>query len=95
MQVKVTARHFKAPKELRDFVEKEVLNLERYFDGVLDCHVILSSDNGQEVAEIVAHSKKHQFTAVESGPKMDRAITMAVDKLRTQLQRYKDKLTEK
>jgi len=95
MQVKVTARHFKAPKELRDFVEKEVRKLERYFDGVLNCHVILSSDNGQEVAEIVAHSKKHQFTAIESGQKMDRAVVVAVDKLRTQLQRYKSRLIEK
>ncbi len=95
MQVKVTARHFKAPKEFRDFVENEVRKLERYFDGVLNCHVILSRDNGQEVAEIVAHSKRHQFTVVETGPKMNRAVAVAIDKLRTQLQRYKDRLIEK
>jgi len=95
MQVKVTARHFKAPKELRDFVENEVHKLERYFDGVLNCHVILSRDNSQEVAEIVAHSKKHQFNVIETGQKMDRAVVVAVDKLRTQLQRYKSRLIEK
>ena len=95
MQVKITARHFKAPKELRDFVEKEVCKLERYFDGVLSCHVILSRDNSQEMAEIVAHSKKHQFTVIESDRKMDRAVAVAVDKLRTQLQRYKSRLIAK
>ncbi len=95
MRVEVTARHFKAPRELRDFAEKEVRKLERYFDGVLNCHVILSRDNGQEVAEIVAHSKRHQFTVVETGPKMNRAVAVAIDKLRTQLQRYKDRLIEK
>ena len=95
MEVEVTARHFKAPEELRDFVEKEVRKLERYFDGVLDCRVIMSHDNGREVTEIVAHSKKHQFTVIESGQKMDRVVVQAVDKLRTQLQRYKARLIDK
>ena len=95
MQIEVTARHFKAPRELRDLVEKEVRKLERYFDGVLDCHIILSRDNGQEVAEIVAHSKKHQFTVIEAGQKMDRSVVLAVDKLKTQLQRHKARLIEK
>jgi len=95
MQIKVTARHFKAPKELRKFVEKEVRRLTRYFDGVMDCHVVLSRDNGQEVAEIIAHSKGHQFTVVESSQKMDRAVILAVEKLKTQIKRYKEKLTEK
>ncbi len=95
MQIEVTARHFKAPKELRILVEKEVRRLSKYFDGVLDCRVVLSHDNGQEVAEIVAHSKRHQFNAIESGQKMDRVVVQAIDKLRTQLQRYKDKLIEK
>ncbi len=95
MQIEVTARHFKAPEELKDFVDKEVHKLERYFDGVLDCHVILSHDNGLEIAEIVAHSKKHQFTVIESGQKMDRVVVQAVDKLRTQLQRYKSRLIDK
>ena len=95
MQIEVTARHFKAPRELRNLVEKEVRKLERYFDGVLDCHIILSRDNGREVAEIVAHSKKHQFTVIEAGQKMDRAVVLAVDKLKTQLQRHKARLLEK
>ena len=95
MQIEVTARHFKAPRELRNLVEKEVRKLERYFDGVLDCHIILSRDNGREVAEIVAHSKKHQFTVIEAGQKMDRAVVLAVDKLKTQLLRHKARLIEK
>ncbi|UCD36938.1 MAG: ribosome-associated translation inhibitor RaiA [Fidelibacterota bacterium] len=95
MRIEVTARHFKAPKELRTFVEKEVRKLTRYFDGVIDCHVVLSHDNGQEVAEIIAHSKKHQFTAIQGDQKMDRAVVLAVEKLKTQITRYKEKLIEK
>ncbi len=95
MQIEVTARHFKAPRELRNFVEREVRQLTRYFDGLLDCHVVLSRSNGQEVVEIVAHSKGHQFTVAEADQKMDRAVVLAVEKLKTQLKRYKGKLIEK
>ena len=95
MQIEVTARHFKAPKQLRDFVEKEVRELRAYFDGILDCRIILTKDNGQEVAEIIAHSKGHQFTVVEASQKMDRAVVLAVDKLKAQMRRYKERLVEK
>ncbi len=95
MEIEITARHFKAPKELRTFVEKEVRRLTRYYDGVLNCHVVLSRDNWHEVAEIVAFSKKHQFKAMEVGQKMDRAVILAVEKLKTQMMRYKSKLIEK
>ena len=95
MRIEVTARHFKAPKQLRDFVEKEVRELRGYFDGILDCRIILSKDNGREVAEIIAHAKGHQFTVVEVSQKMDRAVVLAVDKLKTQMRRYKERLVEK
>lgn len=95
MQIEVTSRHFEAPRELKEFVEKKVRKLDRYFNGVLNCRIILSRDSSQEVAEIIAHSKKHQFTAIESGRKMDRAVVKAVKKLRTQLRRHKDKLVDK
>ena len=95
MDITITARHFKAPKELRTFTEKEVRKMRRYFDGVLTCHVVLSRENNREVAEIIAHSKKHQFTVIEASQKMDRAVVLAAEKLKTQITRYKDKLTEK
>ncbi len=95
VQIEVTARHFKAPNMLRRFVEKEIRKLNRYFDGVMSYHVILTHEVGQEVAEIVAHSKKHQFTATDADIKMDRAVVLAVEKMKVQINRYKEKLVQK
>ena len=94
-RIDVTARHFKAPKMLRTFVEKEIRKLNRYFGGIMNYHVILTHETGQEVAEIVAHSKRHQFTAIGSDAKMDRAVVLAIEKLKVQMNRYKEKLVEK
>ena len=95
MQIEVTARHFKAPQELKDLVAREVLKLERYFDGMISCHIVLSRENGYDMAEIIAHSKKRQFTVIEEDPKIERAVASAIDKLKTQVKRYKDKLVSK
>lgn len=95
MRIEVTARHFRAPRELRNFVEREIRRLKRYYGGVLDCQVVLSRGNGQAMVEIVAHSKGHQFTVIESSPKIDRAVVLAVEKLKSQLKRHKEKLVEK
>jgi ribosomal subunit interface protein len=95
MQIDVTARHFTAPPELKDLVEKEIRKLGRYYDGVLACHVILSRENGYDIAEIIAHSKKHQFTVIEQNPKLEHAVAAAISKLKSQIMRYKDKLVSK
>lgn len=95
MDITITARHFKAPPELRTFAEKEVRKLRRYYNGVLTCHVVLSREGNRDVAEIIAHSKKHQFTVIEASQKMDRAVVQATEKLKTQIKRYKDKITDK
>ena len=94
--IEVTARHFKAPKALRTFVEKEVRKLNRYYEeGILDYHIVLTHDSHEEKAEIVANSKGHRFTAQESDVKMDRAVVLAVEKIKHQLTRHRDKLVEK
>jgi ribosomal subunit interface protein len=95
MQIDVTVRHFTAPPELKDLVENEIRKLERYYDGVLACHVILSRENGHDIAEIIAHSKKHQFTVIEENPKIEHAVASAITKLKSQIMRYKDKLVSK
>lgn len=95
MQIDVTARHFKAPPALKDLIVKEINKLGRYYDGVLACHVILSRENGHDVAEIIARSKKHQFTVIEEDPKIERAVASAISKFKTQVIRYKDKLVSK
>ncbi|MCK4579122.1 MAG: ribosome-associated translation inhibitor RaiA [Candidatus Marinimicrobia bacterium] len=93
--IEITARHFKAPKVLRNFVEKEIRKLSKYFDGVLDYHVILTHSDGMKEAEIVANSKGHHFAANDADPKMDRAVVLAVEKMKVQLNRHKEKLVEK
>ena len=94
--IEVTARHFKAPKALRTFCEKEVRKLNRYYEeGILDYHIILTHGEKIEEAEIVANSKGHRFVAKDSDVKMDRAVVLAVEKIKNQLNKHREKMTSK
>jgi len=36
MRVNITARHYKAPDKLKEYAEKEVRKLTKYFDGIIE-----------------------------------------------------------
>ena len=95
MELEVTARHFEMPPPLKELIEKEVGKLLRYYDGVLTCRVVLDHSNSEKTAQIVATAKGHLFTVTESHQKIEWAVTTAIEKLKHQISRYKEKLVEK
>ena len=51
MQIKFTARHFKASESLKDYAENEIQRLQKFFDRIVDCDVI-QADGGTRTASI-------------------------------------------
>lgn len=92
MRLNITARHFNLSDRLKQYTEKEVRRLKRYYDGILDCDVILDWEKQAQVAEIVLHVYGTKLTVREKSEDMYKSINLAVDKLERQLKRYKGKL---
>jgi putative sigma-54 modulation protein len=93
MRLNLTCRHFKASPKLKDFVEGEVRRLKRYYDGIIECEVILNHEKAAvEVAELVLKVYGQRLTVVERSDDMKKSVASAVDKLERQLKRYKEKL---
>ncbi len=94
MNINFTARKFDASQNLQDFTTGEVNKLKRYFDGIFSCDVVLepSPDNDQPAkAELTVKVKQDLLKATESGPAYEQAVRSAVDNMRRQLLKYKDK----
>ena len=93
-----TARHFKAHDSLKEFAETELSKLFKYYDGIIKSEVILNYDkpaNSLKTAEIIVHANNHHtFTAKETSDDFKVSIEIAVDKLATQIRKYKDKLKD-
>lgn len=98
MKIKVTSRHFKARDELVEYAENAVAELEHYYDGITRADVILSfegSENETKVAELRIHVYDHVLSSIVKDSDFQKSIDAAVDKVLTQLKKYKDKLHDK
>lgn len=98
MQTQITARHFQASPQLRDFTSKRIAKLERYYDGITNVHVILSNGAGassDKFAEISLNVFRDRLTAEDSAATHEEAIDHCVSRLKRQILKYKSKLRDK
>lgn len=94
MRINITARHFKAPKHLKEYAEKKVRRLKRYYDGIIDCHIILDYEKQTQLAEITITVYNQKLVALEKSEDIFKSIDLAVDKLERQVKKYKEKLRD-
>ncbi len=95
MKVKIVERHTGSSDALRSYVLEKTKGLERYFDRIVSIDVVLSVEKERHVADMHAHLVNRKvITAREESPDMYASIDAAVDKLKRQLVKYKDHLTD-
>ena len=95
MDIHFTARKFKAHTEVKNYAIESVKKLDRLYDRIVRCDIILSYEratNSIKSAEIVLHVHGPNLYARESSDSYNKSIDLAVDKLEQQLAKYKAKL---
>jgi putative sigma-54 modulation protein len=95
MNITITARHFKAPEPLKEFAKEEVARLKKYYDGIIEGEVILTWVKLTQIAEVKLKVYGQTLTAQQKSEDIRKSITLAVDKLERQLQKYKSKWQKK
>ena len=95
MKTHTEAVHFTADQKLLVYIEKKLLKLQQFFDNIIDANVILKLENvGQikdKIAEIKLHIPGSTIFAKESNKSFEVAIDEAVESLRRQLIKYKER----
>jgi putative sigma-54 modulation protein len=96
MKVNINSVHFKADKKLLDFVNERVEKLSSMYNGVIGSDVILKLENtdtpDNKVAEIRLFIKGNDLYAKKQSKTFEEATDTAVEALRRQLTKYKDKI---
>lgn len=96
MKITVAERHMPVSEALRHHAVAKVEHLSRYFDGIISVDVVLEAEKDRQICELFAHLiKKKVLKASAEAEEMHSAIDVAVDKLKTQLSRFKSRLKEK
>ncbi|MFQ5648564.1 MAG: ribosome hibernation-promoting factor, HPF/YfiA family [bacterium] len=94
MRITFTARHFKAPDNVKEFAERKVRKIKKYYDGIIDCDILLKHEKLTHVADISVKVYGQFLRVVEESDDIFKSIDTAVDKLERQVKRYKEKLRE-
>lgn len=92
MRINFTARHFKASDQLKQYAEKKVQRLKKYYNGIIECEIILDYVKLDQIAEIAVKVYSQRLVAIEKSPDIYKSIDLAVDKLERQVKKYKEKL---
>ncbi|MBW6460918.1 MAG: HPF/RaiA family ribosome-associated protein [Bacteroidales bacterium] len=96
MRVNINAVHFKADKKLVAFINEKVVKLTQVFDGVIDTEVSLKVDNSDtrenKIAEIRVAIPGNSLFVKKQSATFEESADDAVEALKRQLKRYKEKL---
>ncbi|OWY21448.1 ribosome-associated translation inhibitor RaiA [Sphingobacteriales bacterium UPWRP_1] len=99
MKITIQSVQFTAAQPLLDFVERKVSKLGLYFDRITDAEVYLTLDNKSshikdKVAKIKLNLPGEQMIATETNKVFEEAVDAAVESLKKQIERYKDKIRQ-
>lgn len=98
MNVKITALHFKADKKLEEFIQEKISKVEKLSDGIIGAEVILKIENTEKpenkISEIKLKIKGFDLHAEKTSSSFEAATDLAVEAIRKQLTKSKEKMRE-
>ncbi|MBM7645027.1 putative sigma-54 modulation protein [Scopulibacillus daqui] len=97
MNFNIRGENIEVTPSLRDYSEKKVKKLERYFDSppISDVHINMHVHNNEQVIEVTIPMQGLLLRAEESHEDLYAAIDLVVEKLERQIRKYKTKMNRK
>ncbi len=97
MEIKFTARHFKAAPELQQEAIDSAHNFEKFFEGIISVEIILVEESSREnlkSAEYIVYVQDHTIVAKEATEDYYKSINAAAEKVVRQLRKLKTRATK-
>ncbi len=96
MKLQMHSIHFDADQKLVDFIQKKADKLDQFFDRIIDGEVFMRLDrdesNENKIIEIKLNIPGNQLFAKEKSKSFEASADAAVEALRRQLKKHKEKL---
>ena len=89
MNIKITGKEVKATEAIKDYVEKKMERVEKYFDGDIDVTVKIRTERNEQIAEMSVKVKQDTYRAVTSHKDMYASIDKDIDILEGQIRKWK------
>ena len=91
MDIQITSRHEKASASLQQTITDEFGKLEKYYEKLTSCRVILDNERGMEILEVVVTMAGHTVNATAKAASVGKALDEAFMKVERQLAKIFEK----
>ncbi len=100
MEVKINSVHFDADQRLLEFINKKVNKLDTFFDGIINAEVTLRVVRPEtpknKISEVkVSIPVNGYLFAKKEADSFEEATDLALDAMKKQLRKYKEKIKSK
>ncbi len=100
MNIKINDVHFTADQKLVDFINKKVSKLETFFDGIISAEIVLKvikpeTSNNKEVELKLSIPSKDYLFAKKQADTFEEALDLAIEAIKRQLSKIKEKMQDK
>src|SRR5918996_5549156 len=96
MATEITGRNYEVTPKIRKLLETKLGKIqEKLFDDVIDVRCVLQVEKYRNICEILIVGKEHDVKSVqESDESMQDAINSAIDHLKRQAQKHREKIRD-
>ncbi len=95
MRLNITSKNLNASDALKTTIEKKFEKLGKYFSDDIEASVMLSQERGRQKVEATINAKGVIFRAEETAGDAYESVDKIIEKLSTQMSRFKGKLQKK
>lgn len=95
MRIEITSKSLDLTDSMRDHVEKRLAKLNKYFDGILDCHVIVRVERFIHRVELTVHGQGFDLFSEGGSEDIYAAFDSAAEKMERQVRKLKEKIRQK
>lgn len=96
MKITTASIHFNADQKLISYIERKAAKLGQFYDRIIDASIFLKLENTGQVKDKIVEIKLmvpgDLLIATESSKTFEAATDVAVDNMKRQLIRYKERL---
>ena len=91
MNIKITGKELKATEAIKDYVEKKLERIQKYFDEDFDVNVTIKTEGAYQIAEMHVITKASTYRAVTEHKDLYASIDKNIDILEGQIRKTKTK----
>ncbi|MBK8230576.1 MAG: ribosome-associated translation inhibitor RaiA [Candidatus Eisenbacteria bacterium] len=95
MEITTTGRRFKLTGEVKEFAEKRISKLSKYFDRITEAHLVLAEEKYRQIAELTLHANGTELISREESTDMMSSIDHVVDRMEAQVKKYAARLKDR